>query len=355
VLEVKNRFLNISLYPHLIFLLVLVISCSSDKKEQSKGPKGGEAIGVDIIIARNETVNSQIEANGTLLPMESVELRSEISGKLTYLNIPEGKNVATGTLIAKVNDLEIQAQIKKLLAQIELAEKNEKRLKKLIDLEGISQSDYDNALNQVIALKADLEYAKVMAEKCEIKAPFTGTLGLRKISPGAYVTPSTLLATLTKERPLKVDFTLPEKHLGLISAGGKVQVKTSDSESLLTATISAIEPLINDATRNVQVRAVLEGNSGSPGAFVTVYLTGKARKNSFLVPSEAVIPDASGKQLIVCKNGKAGIAPVITGERFGANVEILEGISTGDSIVVTGVLFAKPDAPLKIEKVLNTK
>ena len=206
---------------------------------------------------------------------------------------------AAGTVLAKLNDADLQAQLQKIKVQLELATINEQRNKKLVLAKGINQSDYDISLQQVNSLKADLLVTQAQLDKTIIRAPFTGVLGLRQISPGAYVTPAITLTTLQQVDRVKIDFNVPEFYTNMIRVGGTVQIQTNESNLKRRATIVATDPQINPTTRNLRVRAVLDGNAIAPGTFVKVFLAAGKSKNSILVPTNAIIPEARAKKIIV--------------------------------------------------------
>ncbi|MFH0893328.1 MAG: efflux RND transporter periplasmic adaptor subunit [Bacteroidota bacterium] len=331
-----------------IFLVVtsLFLSCGGGKNADAK--KGNAPPSVDVIIAGNEDVPGSIEANGTVLSEDMIELHAEISGRITYLNIPDGARVGKGAVLAKINDADLQAQLEQLKVELELATKTEQRYIKLLAVNGIDQATYDASLNNVDKLKASIKVISAQIDKTVIRAPFAGKLGLRQVSPGAYVTPATLIGTLQSDN-VKIDFTVPEIYMGLVKTGNKVQIKTTASENSYTATISAVEPQINTSTRNIKVRARLESGSVNPGAFVKVMLEEKGK--GIIVPTNAIIPDAQSNQVIVVKNGKGVYKNVETGIRTADFIEIKSGLVPGDSIVVSGVLFVRPNAKVKVSKV----
>jgi len=330
-----------------------LVACKG-KKEKDKGsakPAGSPAL-VDVLIAVPEVLSNTVEANGTIVAQEWVELRPEVQGRLTYLQVPEGTVVNQGTVIARINDADLQAQMNKTRVLLDLAQKTEARIAKLIAVGGINQADYDAALNQVNSLKADLAFTQSLIDKTVVRAPFTGLLGLRQVSPGAYVSPSTVIATLQQVDKMKVDFTVPEKYAGQIKKGVAVEVQTDLSHSdRRTAIIIATEPQINSVSRNLKGRAVLQGARPQPGSFVKVYLTRRQDQPSILVPTNSIIPDDKNKQVILVKEGKAMFTNVTTGIRTEDMVEVLSGIKKGDSVVVTGVLFCRPKSPVKIRGV----
>ena len=178
-------------------------------------------------------------------------------------------------------------------------------------------------------------------------------MGLRQISPGAYITPSTIVATIQQVNKLKVDFTIPEDYSFLIHKGKKVEIDTDGGRTpRKKAIIFATEPLVNAATRNLKVRAHLEG-AANPGAFVKIYIEAGENSKSIMVPSNAIIPEARSKKLVVVKDGKSVFVDIVTGVRNTGAVEVLRGINVGDSVVVSGVLFTKPNGKVKVRSVLK--
>lgn len=336
---------------YLSFIL-LAISCHS--KEKNKEPEKPPPPVVDVIVAQPQTVYNSIEANGTVVANEFVELHPEATGRITYLNVPEGKKILKGTVIARINDADLIANLNKSKASLVLAQSYVDRLKTLLNVQGVNQADYDAAANTVISTKADIEYTQALIAKTVIRAPFNGVVGLRQVSIGAYVSNADVIATMQQVNNLKIDFTVPEDYDSYITAGSTVQVildATSDTIKH-SANIVAIEPQANTTTRNLKVRALINDNAkANAGAFVKVFLLKGAAKQSILVPTNCIIPSDINKQLILVKKGKAQFTDVTTGVRLQSNVEITKGVAAGDSVVVTGVLFAKDKKPVKVRNV----
>ncbi len=338
---------------YLFFLLVnlTLFSCSSKKSENEKqGPPPPQI--VDVIIADYQNIENKVEVNGLVLANESVEIHPEISGRLVFLNMPDGAVVKEGTILAKINDADLQAQLLKSNTQLSLAVKNEERLNKLLQINGVNQADYDVALNAVNNIKADIEIVKAQIEKTIIKAPFTGMLGLRMVSPGAYVTPQLVMASLQQTNQLKIDFNVPEMYSSLIQKGKSVRAIADNNQEYM-ATIAAEESQVNASTGNIKVRAILQHGNLKPGEFVKVQLDAGIGKQSIMVPTNAIIPDANSKKIIVVKDGKGEMVKIKTGLRNAYGVEVTDGLNPGDSIVVTGVLFVKSGKPVKIRSVKN--
>jgi membrane fusion protein (multidrug efflux system) len=339
-----------------VFLAMLVasalLSCKSKKKETAKTNQAPPPTVVDVLIATPQTIPNTIEANGSVVAGEFVEIRPEVSGRITYLSIAEGSHVAKGTVIARINDADLRAQLNKTKVQLSLAQTTVERYKKLLDIQGINKADYDAAVNQVNSYRADIGITQAEVAKTVIRAPFTGVVGLRQVSNGAIVTPQTVLATLQQLGSIRIDFTLPESFGNLVKRGNTVMVETdANGGQKRRASIMAIEPQISTATRNVMVRArLLDPANVNPGSFVKVYVdAGEA--SGMMVPANAIIPDARAKQVVIVKNGKAKFVDIQTGVRQPGAVQVTSGLNAGDSVVISGVLFARPNNKLKVRSV----
>jgi membrane fusion protein (multidrug efflux system) len=331
--------------------LFVLFACKS-KQEPPKQNNGPQSVVVDVMIATPQDVNNSVEANGTVVANEYVELHPEVSGRLIYLSVPEGARIQQGTVIARINDADLQAQLNKSKVALDMAVKTEERLRKLLSINGVNQADYDVSLNAVNAYKADMAYTQSLIDKTVIKAPFSGVAGLRQVSPGAYLTPSSTIVTIQQVEKIKIDFTLPEEYSSLIKKGNTVDVQIDAAKKTMKkAVIVATEPQVNANTRNLKVRAVLQEAKVNPGAFVKIYLSSNKGQKAILVPTSSIIPDDKNKQIVVVKDGKAAFINVETGGRQASTVEITKGLKEGDSVVVTGLLFARPKSQLKVRSV----
>lgn len=320
------------------------MNASARQKEQAK---------VDAYIVKPSLLIDEISVSGSLLAFEEVELKNEVAGRIVFLNLPEGKQVKKGTLLVKLFDDDLQAGLKKLQIQLAIQEKIHERQSELLKVNGISQNDYDQTGLQLNSLKADIEVQKVLIRKTEVLAPFDGVIGLRNVSIGAEVTPSTLLATIRSEDKLKLDFSVPEKYSSEIKPGMKIMFTMSNDDSQYEATVMATEQGIDVSTRNLKVRAVLDNQDEHllPGAFTDVNLKLNEKKDALLIPTQALIPSDQNKSVILARNGKAHFVDVKTGVRRASNIEITQGLQAGDTIITTGILFLKEDSKLSFATV----
>ncbi len=344
-------------FPLLALALFALASCGGkdEKKPAASGRPAAGPMKVDAYIVKAQNFAENIEVPGTIIANESTEIHPEVSGRIVQLNVAEGRYVSKGTLLAKLYDEDLQAQLKKLQVQLQIAETNEKRSSQLLEIQGISKSDYDASLLNVNNIKADIEIIRTSISKTEIRAPFNGRLGLKNISPGAYVTPADIIAVINQTSQLKLDFTVPEKYSSQIKTGQTIYFTYQGSNIRHTAKIMATESAVAQNTRSLMVRSVVQSNGTDilPGAFAKVQLRFDPDPNALLVPTQAVLPQARGKKVIKYEAGIAKFVDVTTGVRDSARIQILDGLKKGDTVIVTGLLSTRPESPLAIGKFVD--
>jgi len=337
-----------------VLLAALFIKVGFTKSHDiEKGKKDKPQRKVSAIIVKPTLLIDEILVSGSLEAFESVDLKNEVAGRVVSIHLPEGKFVKSGTLLVKLFDDDLQATLKKLQSQLAIQQQIYKRQSELIKVNGISQNDYDLTGLQLNSLKADIEVQKTLIRKTEVRAPFDGIIGLRNISIGAIITPSTLLATIRTANKLKLDFFVPEKYSPEIKPGMKIKFSMSNSAKQYDATVMATEQGIDDATRNLKVRAIVNTQSNEllAGGFANIQLRLHENKNALMIPSQAIIPQEENKFVIVAHQGKAKFVKVKTGIRKATMVEITQGIEAGDSIVTSGILFLKEGSKLSYSSV----
>ena len=363
------------IYSPVIAVLIFFLSACGGKKEKkstatTQGNAGKNApIRADAFLVKKVTLTDKIEIPGTLVANEATDIHPEISGRITYLNIAEGKFVSKGTLLAKLYDGDLQArlnsmgvQLKKSEVQLKIAQQSEDRSAKLLKIQGISQQDYDLASLQVSNIMADMGVVRAQMDeirasmsRTNIRAPFSGRLGLKMVSSGSFVGPATTLTNITQLNQMKIDFTVPEKYSSQIKVGQPVNFVLEGSNNTYTAKVVATGSDVAENTRSLQIRAAVEGEPADliPGKFARVSLNFKPDTNSLVVPSQAIIPQARGKKVYVYENGKAKFVDVTTGARDSANVQVLTGLKAGDTVLVTGLLSLRPDSKVILGKIVN--
>lgn len=327
----------------------------NDKSSEGKGTSGkatgaSSAVPVNVFVVKKESIENQIFASGTVIPNEEVNVMAEATGRLIKLDIKEGAYVQKGQLIGKINDRELQAQLQKVNYNQELSNKIEARQKKLLNVEAINLEDYDVTSNNIRILEAEKEVIQAQLAKTEIRAPFSGRIGLKYISEGAYLAPGTSIVTIVQSNPIKIDFTVPEKYSPNIRVGNVVKFNLDGDQSNYNAKILAVDPKVDESLRTLKVRAVAPNPNGRfvPGMFVRVLANLDANRSALMVPTEAIVPVLKGKKVFVVKNGKAQEAMVVTGLRTDKKIQVIEGLQPGDSLITSGIIAIKPNTAVKV-------
>jgi membrane fusion protein (multidrug efflux system) len=338
-------------------LLILEACGNKDSKKPPAATANRQTPGrVDGFIVKTKSVSENVEVPGTLVANEATEIHPEVSGRIIQLNVAEGRMVSKGALLARLYDGDLQAQLNKLRVQLQIAETNEQRSEQLLKIQGISKSDYDASLLNVNNIKADMEITRANLSKTVIRAPFTGRVGLRNISPGAYVTPASVLATIQQTNILKLDFSVPEKYSSNLKVGQMVDFSTEATQKRYRAKITAMESSVTLDTRSLMIRSVIENKDNDlvPGSFAKVMLRFDPDPNAIVIPTQAVIPQARGKKVILYKGGTAVFTDVTTGVRDSATVQITAGLKPGDTVLVTGLMSTRPEGKIIINKIVNS-
>lgn len=344
------------LYKVLAFSILLFVAACKEKTNPSSASQASKKQGpatVQGYIVKTGAVSEPLELPGSLLPMEETELHSEVSGRVVGLYIKEGTSISSGALMVKLFDGDLQAQLKKLNVQLQIAEKTEERSNELLKLNGISQQDYDLTFLQVSNIKADIELMKTNIAKTEIRAPYNGKIGFRNISMGAYVTPATIITTIRQVAQLKLQFSVPEKYSSKIENGQLIPFSIDGNKQKFLAKVYATESTVSETTRGLNVRCLVQQNNAAlvAGSFARVDLDFAKNNNAILIPSQAILPQARGKKVVLFKDGIAMFVDVQTGVRDSANVEIISGLNVGDTIITTGLLGIRPEAKIKLSKI----
>ena len=314
-----------------------------------KGAKAPSA--VTYIVVKDTLFSRSIKVTGNLAPQDMVRIAPEIGGRIRTLSFREGASIGKGAIIAKLDDSELQAQLLKFKALLTLAETNTKREQSLLLGGGTSQELYDRAENSVITILADIAVIKAAIAKTEIRAPFSGIIGIKKISEGSYVSPGTVITELVNVKPIRIECAVPERYAKSMNKGMNITfVESGDSEQHV-ASIYAINPIIDNATRTIGIIAHHKNGQAQfkPGGFVEVTLPLTTTESTILIPTEAAVPDIRGLRVFILQKGKAIPRPIITGMRTDASLEIVKGLSIGDTLIVSGASLLKPKSPVKAQ------
>lgn len=346
---------------HLVYaILILGIGgmiayrVANNKKAESENGKGQgnkKPAKVNGIVVQPQNFADNLSLSGSIEANEQIDVRSEVSGIVESINFNEGTMVAKGQVLFKVNDIELRAQLAQAQTAQGLASENERRAKLLLQKEAISQEEYDIASADFKSAKAQSQLISAQIAKTTVRAPFSGKIGLRSISKGTYVTPTTVIAKLINTSQLKITFSIPEKYASQMKVDGTLSFTTAGSSEKFTAKIYAIEPEIEVATRTLRLRAIAANPEGKlyPGTFANVTLPLDNISDALLVPTEALIPIQNGKKLFVSQQGKAKEVIVKTGARTDKDILITSGLKAGDTVLTTGVMTLKDGMPVSVQ------
>lgn len=320
-----------------------------------KGKRKNGPVPVNVMIVKDTSVSNSIDITGNVDPNERVSLISQTAGNITGIYFKEGGHVSKGQVLVKVYNQDLVASLKQNQYQIALAKENEYRSRVLLQKEAVSQQEYDTSLSNYQSLRAQGEVIKAQIAKTEIRAPFSGTIGLRSVSPGGYLSPTTPIATLVSTDPMKLTFSVAERYGPLIKPGSKVNFTIASSRETFSATVYAIDPSIDQTSRTLTVRAKASNPDGkiTAGGFAKITLTLDQIPKTIMVPTECVIPDIKSSLVYISHNGKAEQRAVQTDLRTDTKIEITQGLKAGDSLIVSGLIQMRPKVPLKIVKIIK--
>lgn len=326
--------------------------CSdTESRSGGGGGGGGNPLQVEVLVLKPEPIDNKILSTGTLLANEEVELRPEISGRVISVHFEEGSRVQKGDLLVKINDRELQAELKRKRLEEKLAADDEGRKRQLYEIKGISQEEYDRVLNSLQLVQAEREIIESQLAQTEIIAPMTGVVGLRYVSVGTYVTPTRLVATLQKIDSVKVEFSVPEKYSGSLLSGTSVKVTVGDPPAEQEGKVFAVESKVDLTTRTLKARARLPnpGQRLIPGSFARVEITLEHIPDALVVPASAILPQLEGERVFVCENGRARSVSVTTGIRTDRSVQIRSGLNVQDTVILTGLLQVSDGSLVQIQ------
>ncbi|MGD2141547.1 MAG: efflux RND transporter periplasmic adaptor subunit [Burkholderiales bacterium] len=338
----------------------MLSACGSEPetgKEAAKPVKAAAApakpmgLPVKAVPVKVGAVVDEVTAVGTLLADESVIIRPEIDGRIVKLHFREGQAVKRGQRLVTLDSSEYEAQLAAVKAELRTEMQRYKRAQELYQQKFITKEALDIQAGAVDRLEAKVNEAQARVDKAIIRAPFPGTVGLREVSPGAYVKAGADIVILENLSSIKVDFRIPEVYLSKIESNQAVvlRVDAFPGEEF-EGRVYAIQPAVDEQTRTVLMRARVsnKGTKLKPGMFVRVALTMSTRPNAITVPEEALWPQGKDNFVFVVVDNKAMLTKVELGNRRPGEVEIVDGLVPGDVVVTEGQIKLRNGAPVMV-------
>ena len=309
-----------------------------------------KVLSVNAKIIKPHILTDEIPVVGSLVPGEEVQLSFESSGKITDIFFEEGSFVKKGTLLAKINDAQLQAQLARLEAQVPLAQERVYRQSTLLQRDAVSKEALEIVKTELATLNADIEKTKAQIEQTELRAPFDGVIGLRQVSVGSFASSATVVAKLTSVTPIKVEFSVPERYASEVKKGTNLEFNVDGKLDAFKAQVYATEASLDAETHTLLVRALYPNKDGEllSGQYAGIRLKQKEIADAIAVPAEAIVPEMGKSKIFVYRNGKAEPVDVVTGIRTDAEIQIVRGLEVGDTILTSGTLQLRKGSPVNI-------
>ncbi|GJM30176.1 MAG: MexH family multidrug efflux RND transporter periplasmic adaptor subunit [Cyclobacteriaceae bacterium] len=324
----------------------------ADNSSSAITPAGNQSIGIPVsgIVLTPQKIDNKISVTGSVVANESVELKSEISGLVETIHFKEGTEVRKGDLLVSIDDDEILAQLEKMRYTQKLMQERELRERLLLEKEAISQEEYDIALTEMNTVVSDIKILQSQYEKTKIRAPFDGTVGLRYISNGSYLTPNEIIVSLYSIDPAKIDFAVPEKYSREVNIGDEIRFTTDALDKPGIGQIYAVEPKVDKETRTLRMRAISPNPNRTllPGQFARVELIFSTMEDALMVPTEAVIPELGGHKVFVSRNQVVESQQIQVGIRTESQVQVVSGLQPKDTIITSGILQIRPGSEINL-------
>lgn len=320
--------------------------------KKAGGPATGGSVTVEVAKVIGMKLQDEVNAAGAIQSNQSVILRPEVAGRITSLNFSDGQKVNKGQVLVVLDAAVNQAEVQQAKAELSIAKANFKRNAELAQQKFIAERVKEESAVNVQVLEAKLALAQARLAKFEIRAPFSGVVGIRNVSVGGYVQDGADLVNLEDISSVKVDFRVPEIFVDRIKKGQAIEVMVDalPGESF-RAQVDAIDPQIDNSGRSALLRGRIENPETrlKPGMFARVKLILDERENAMVIPEEAIVPLGNKATVWKVVDTKAQRTEVKTGLRRDAKVEIVEGLRLGDIVVTAGQLRLKADGtPVRI-------
>ncbi len=344
-----------------LIFAVLVSGCSSEPEATSKAvkpaaikaaaPPKPRGLPVRAEVVKVGDVVDEVTAVGSLIADESVIIRPEIDGRIVGLHFREGQAVSRGQKLVTMDASEFQAQLAGVNADLRIEKQRYTRAKELFEQKFITKEALEIQAGTVERYVARVQEVQVRVDKTVIWAPFAGIIGLREISPGAYVKAGDDIVRLANLDSIKVDFRLPEIYLAKVGRDQAVALGVDAYPGeIFHGRVYAVQPVVEEETRTALMRARIpnKGHRLKPGMFVRVALTLSTRQNAITVPEQALWPQGKDNFVFRVVDGKVALIKVELGKRGLGEVEIRKGLSAGDMVVTEGQIKLRDGAPVMV-------
>jgi membrane fusion protein, multidrug efflux system len=335
--------------PAFALLLPVFWSCSGKPEESQKKSPG--PVSVNAEIAREGVLASAALSTAEILPFEHVEILAPVAGTVLSISFEEGQAVREGAQLIQLDDRTWQAELSGVKASLSATQKELNRRITLKESEGASQEEIDRLSADVAQLESRARQLDVQISLAQIRAPFSGVMGLRRFSIGSFMAQGAALTSLAQVDRLKAEFGVPESMSAAIAVGQSISVRANSDT--VQARVYAIDPVLDPRTRMRVVKASIPNSSGRivPGMFAeAVFAVGSGEKR-VMVPNECIIPSVEQQSVMVVRGGKAVRQKITPGMRDQTHCEVLAGVQPGDTVITSGILLVSDGSPVVLSKI----
>jgi membrane fusion protein (multidrug efflux system) len=351
-----------SILPLLASAAVLAgVSSCKDEKSSAPGAAGGKGggrgpVSLEAVVAAPTSIQIVARVPGNLWGARKVELKTETGGRVAQIAFREGAFVKEGQLLLRLADEDLVAAVAKADARARMAKTTFDRKRQTQAADAISRQDLDAAETELATAQADLASAQAQLRRSRVLAPFSGTVGIRSVELGQTVATGQTVAQLSQQDPWRITFSIPEDQAGLAKVGQPLVFRIAGSRDSFPASIAALDPVLDEATRTRRMVAESRAKSSSlfPGQMVDVSLE-LAREEGIAIPSEALSFDAKGPFAWVYRGGKSVQARLVTGLRTVDRVQARSGLAIGDTVLIVGAANLRQGGEVKIARIRGTK
>jgi membrane fusion protein (multidrug efflux system) len=318
----------------------VIAGCSEPAAQNNNRsiPGAGSPVGVVTAPANTQPLGIDIEAVGTAVANESVEITSKTSNIVTSVRFQEGQLVKRGQILINLDDAQTQADVAVAEAALAESENQFKRSRNLFSTQALSQSELDQIEATHKANQARVLAARARLSDQVIRAPFDGRTGFRRVSVGSLVNPGTVITTLDDSSLIKLDFTVPQIYFFALRGGLEIEAQTSGLPNrIFKGKVSTLGSRIDTVSRSIMVRAEVPNKDGilRPGMLMTVKLHTEALP-ALLIPEQALVPEQGQMYVFVVEDGIAAKKPITIGRRRPGEVEVVTGLKNADRVIVEG-------------------
>jgi membrane fusion protein, multidrug efflux system len=337
-----------------VIAVAWAIYASQHRPDAAQPAQGGGARNaapaiVSVAQVRSERMSQKLEALGNARANESVDISSKISNVVTAVTFRDGERVRRGQVLVQLDDAQARADVGEAEAALAESERLYNRSRELMSTEALSKAQFDQLEAILKANRARLSAANARLADTVIRAPFSGRVGLRRVSVGTLISPGDVITTLDDTSVIKLDFSVPENFLATLREGLAVRASAPAFPGrTFTGKVASIDSRVDQNTRSVTVRALLANEDGAlrPGMFLNVSLSNDER-GSLTIPEQALTPEAERQFVFVVTDGKAERREVRIGGRRPGSVEVLAGLAAGEQVIVEGTQKVRDGAAVR--------